>query len=115
VLIVGWCSFLKISFHNEHPTNCFIFNTLPEQLLVTRTHLTLGDFDVLRMINSLANWTLWSLYNTHIPVKISNARDKFKRVKTQSVKCVCVTSGHSSYIIQPRSSATPAGLYEIPI
>ena len=56
-------------------------------VLVTRTYLTLGDFDVLNMMDSLVNWTLWRWYTTHSPVKISNARDKFKRVKIQNKYC----------------------------
>ena len=47
---------------------------------VAQTHLSLADFDVLSMIDSLANWILWSLYTTYSPVKISYARDKIKRV-----------------------------------
>ena len=48
---------------------------------------------------SLANWQLWSLLSTHSPVKISYTIDKFKRVKTQCGKCVCVTSGHSGRVV----------------
>ena len=62
-------------------------------------HLPLGDFDVLNMIDSLVNLKLWSFYTNHSPVKISSAKDNFKRVKMQSGKCVRVTSGRSWRVV----------------